>query len=231
MIKISVIIPTLNEEKYLGITLHSLRRQKFKDFEIIVSDGNSSDKTVEIARTLADKIVRNKKRGISHQRNKGVEVACGELLVFTDADTLHPDNWLLKIVKEFDGDKRLVGIAGNVFPLSTKRRVLVSLSLINEYSKKISHRIRFYFAAGANLACRKTAFESVGGFSEDLETREDTEFMMRLARFGSVKFCSDIIIWSSDRRAKLGKIKWLKYFLDNLKFLVTKQGMKYEPAR
>ena len=57
MVKLSVVVPTYNEEKYIEKTLQALRKQTFTDFEIIVKDGGSKDQTVEIAEKFADKTV------------------------------------------------------------------------------------------------------------------------------------------------------------------------------
>ncbi|MCL5008620.1 MAG: glycosyltransferase family 2 protein, partial [Candidatus Marsarchaeota archaeon] len=69
MPKISVIIPSYNEEKYLNYPLNALHKQTFKDFEIIVVDGNSSDKTRDIAKKHGARIIIEKRKGIGLARN------------------------------------------------------------------------------------------------------------------------------------------------------------------
>src|SRR3989344_7060609 len=88
----SVVIPTLNEEKYLPKLLKCLREQLDKDFEVIVVDGSSDDKTVERAEGV--KIIASKKRNVSYQRNLGAKAARGKWLVFLDADVSIPANYL-----------------------------------------------------------------------------------------------------------------------------------------
>ena len=97
MVKISVIIPTLNEGKYLENCLKSLKKQKFKDYEIIIADGLSTDNTVEIAKKYTKKVISSKDKSIGAGRNKGVKIASGEILVFTDADTIVAPNLLEKV--------------------------------------------------------------------------------------------------------------------------------------
>ena len=98
---ISLVIPTLNEEKNIGESLRSLKNQTYRNFEIIIADGGSKDKTVEIARKYADRVIVYKGSGISEAKNRGVREAKGDILVFTDADTKFENDWLEKIAKHF----------------------------------------------------------------------------------------------------------------------------------
>ena len=92
---ISIIIPAYNEEKFIEQTLISLKKQNCGiPYEIIVCDNNSKDKTPEIAQKYADKVVSETKQGGGYARNKGASIAQGKYLVFTDADTVFPENYL-----------------------------------------------------------------------------------------------------------------------------------------
>src|SRR5689334_11198275 len=87
----SIIVPTLNEEQYLPRLLTSIRRQRYKQYEVILVDGKSTDKTIAIAqsfRTLLPKltIVRSEKQQVGYQRNLGAKRAAGAYFVFLDAD-------------------------------------------------------------------------------------------------------------------------------------------------
>jgi glycosyltransferase involved in cell wall biosynthesis len=107
---VSVIIPTLNEEKYIETTLLSIKNQDYKGkYEIIVVDSNSKDKTVKIARKYADKVIVTKRRGVSVGRNIGAEVAKGEILLFVDADTTLLPNVISKVVRHLRR-KKVVGV-------------------------------------------------------------------------------------------------------------------------
>jgi len=96
---ISVIIPALNEEKRIEQCLQSLKNQSYGDFEIIVVDGGSRDGTVEITRRYA-KVIKQKSRTIGGARREGAMVAKGDILAFTDADTILDCNWLSSIEKD-----------------------------------------------------------------------------------------------------------------------------------
>ncbi|GHU07099.1 hypothetical protein FACS189431_1120 [Alphaproteobacteria bacterium] len=92
----SIIIPTLNEEKFLPVLLTDLAEQSWADFEVIHVDGGSDDRTNTIAKRFAKQLklkqVMTDKKNVSHQRNLGAEVANGEWIIFMDADVgLSPD--------------------------------------------------------------------------------------------------------------------------------------------
>ncbi|KKT87511.1 MAG: Cell wall biogenesis glycosyltransferase, partial [Candidatus Collierbacteria bacterium GW2011_GWD2_45_10] len=87
----SVIIPALNEEKYLPLLLADLAKQTTRDFEVIIIDGNSKDKTVAKAKLFKNKlplltILSSPVRNVSVQRNQGATKATGRYLLFNDAD-------------------------------------------------------------------------------------------------------------------------------------------------
>lgn len=85
---VSVVIPAYNEERYLAACLTSLQKQTLKNFETIVVDNNSTDKTAEIARRFGAKVVKELKQGIIPARERGFREAKAEIIARTDADTI-----------------------------------------------------------------------------------------------------------------------------------------------
>src|SRR3989338_2350043 len=116
---ISIIIPTLNEEKYLPKLLDSIKNQNFSDYELIVADFNSKDRTREIARRYGCKIVLGGIPGVA--RNNGSRVAKGEYLLFLDADVILPKHFLYKFVNEFD--RKFADIATCGFKYDGNKRI------------------------------------------------------------------------------------------------------------
>src|SRR3989344_6170157 len=108
---ISVIIPALNEEKYIPRLLEDLTKQSEKDFEVIVVDGNSEDQTAEKAvkyqRKYTLKLVTTKKRNLAYQRNLGVKHANGQYVIFLDADTRIGKHFIQKLQKSANVTKYL----------------------------------------------------------------------------------------------------------------------------
>jgi len=102
--KLSIIIPALNEENNLPGLLNSLKEQSFSDYEIIIADAGSKDGTAAIAKKYGCKIVPG---GLPAKgRNEGAKIAKGDILFFLDADTVLPDNFFEKAIAEFN-DRQL----------------------------------------------------------------------------------------------------------------------------
>jgi glycosyltransferase involved in cell wall biosynthesis len=97
---LSIIIPSYNEEKYLPKLLKSIKKQDFKDYEIIVADNNSKDNTRQIALSYGAQIVDGGRPATA--RNNGVKVAKGDYLLFLDADTILPQHCLSKALNQFN---------------------------------------------------------------------------------------------------------------------------------
>src|SRR3989338_6990801 len=105
---LSIIIPAYNEETYLPKLLDCIKKQTYRDYEVIVADANSKDRTRAIAKKYGCKIVRSGSLpGIG--RNNGAKAAKGDILVFLDADVLLDDDFLESAIKEFE--KRKLGCA------------------------------------------------------------------------------------------------------------------------
>lgn len=102
-IKVSVIVPVFNSSQYIGATLDSIISQDFDDFEIIVIDDGSSDNSLEIVNgklatiDIPNTVIHQENRGVSAARNKGIDVANGDYLVFVDADDYITPNHLSEL--------------------------------------------------------------------------------------------------------------------------------------
>lgn len=113
--KISVVIPVLNEEKRIRKCLEALAGNTVKPYEVIVADGGSTDKTVEIAQSFEFvKVIKNIRKNAAAGRNEGIKQARGEVIAFTDGDCIVADNWIKEIEAAFTRHKDLDGIGGKV---------------------------------------------------------------------------------------------------------------------
>jgi len=114
---ISVVIPAYNEEKYLGRCLRALRNQNYPRscYEVIVVDNGSTDSTAEIARSCGARVVREGVKGVAWARQRGALAAMGEVIAFTDADTIVLPHWLARIAAHFTADPTLGGLYGPVY--------------------------------------------------------------------------------------------------------------------
>lgn len=215
--KLSVIIPAYNEERFLARTLQSLREQDFKDtFETIVVDNNSSDKTKEIARAFGARVVEETNLGPASACDRGFRAAKGEILARTDADTILPPDWLSTICQTFGKNPKLIAIGGPAYPLESsflENLLYYPIILFWTYLLKLSGKGYFF----ANMAVRKEAFLACGGFDTSLSYCEDKDICRRLSRIGKTKLVHAMYIFASTRRLRaLGLFTYLRgYALGN----------------
>jgi len=232
---ISVIIPTLNEGKYIECTLKALKIQDYKGkYEIIVADGMSKDDTVKIAKKYVDKVIIAKKKGIAAGRNAGARIAKGQILLFIDADTMLLFNALSEISKAFKS-KKIVGATCPIIPLSPRLDFLFFYWALNRYVKSSTKKKKAK-VAGICCAYRKNTFEKVGGFDERLETYEDVNLSERVSKLGKIAFVEDTLALTSVRRLKVwGTAKVVeKYVGSHIRYVLTGKGMgikEYGPVR
>lgn len=210
---ISVILPSYNEEKYIEPCLKALSEQDYKgNYEIIVSDATSTDRTIEIAEKYADKVVVDKKCTISYGREMGARASKYPLLAYTDSDTLAAKDWLTKISKNFD-DEKTVGVHGKILP-SDGNRVEWGFSkyAIPPYSHFMI-AINKPAIPGSNFAMRRWAWEKAGGFDVSLVTGEDVNMGARIKKYGKFRYDPKAIVYVSTRRVrKWGYAKMLSYY-------------------
>jgi len=207
---LSIIIPTLNEEKYLPLVLGEIKKQNFSDYELIVADAGSKDKTLEIAKNFGCKIV---KGGLPAKgRNEGAKIAKGELLLFMDADNVYlPENFLGNLVQKFK--KRNLGVAA--FPiLPDGKKIDKFLYRIYNWLVKITQN--FLPHATNSILVKKEIHQKISGFDEEIKIAEDHEYVRRAKKYGYKYGFIEIepVLTSSRRFEKDGRLKtYLKYIL------------------
>lgn len=203
---ISVVIPTLNEEKYLGKTLEELNKQAHPDFdyEVIVADSSSTDRTVEIAKKYGAKAVIVPKVSPAFARQKGIEAARGEIIACLDADTLPSSDWLKILAREFTNDKDLVGLTGKVKILGKGALSKISFFFFQNIFYPLNFLLGKTIFNGQNFAVQKKAFLTIGGFNTSIHSGEDADLGLRLSKVGKVVFCPKVLVFTSPRREKEG---------------------------
>lgn len=216
---ISFVIPTLNEESVLENTLLDLKKFTALPCEIIVSDGNSADKTIEIANRLADQVLvyKNAKRQtIGGGKNIGAQAAKYDLLVFVDADVTipEPDKFFRTALAEFENDPKLLGLTVSlkVWPEMATWADNLFYGLGNQMHRLNNNILHKGGASGEFQMIKKAAFMELGGYNENLPIFEDGDMFMRLAKIGHTKILTDLHIWHTGRRPhKIGwpKLLWL----------------------
>jgi len=226
---LSIIIPTLNEENYLPTLLDSIRSQNFKDLEIIVADAGSKDKTIEIAKGFGCKIIKGGLPAMG--RNEGAKVARGNLLLFLDADTILPEDFFEKALKEFK--ERNLDIAS--FCLEAKTKSKFKKFLFDAFYNLPILILEKILAHGAQaILVKKEIFEKVGGFDEEIKFAEDHSFMRKAKKVVNFGILRKVRVFSSLRRfEREGFIKtYLKYLLAEIYMIffgdIKKEIFKYK---
>ncbi len=204
--KVSIVIPALNEEQLLPRLLETIRNQNFSDFEIIVADANSSDQTRAIAESYGAKVVDGGLPGPG--RNKGARAACGEYLFFLDADVQLPEHFLQNAVTELD--ERYLDLATcEIRPLSNHVVDKVVHRFIN-LSIRASLRVDPK-AMGFCIFITRRLFFRAGGIDETVRLGEDAEFVKRAAKISPLHWLSSVHINVSVRRfEKEGRFAHIK---------------------
>jgi rSAM/selenodomain-associated transferase 2 len=192
-LKISIIIPTLNEERSIESTLINLTRQHHPH-EIIVVDGGSNDKTVEIASRYA-KVV-SSGRGRALQMNEGAYTATGDVFLFLHADTQLPNNALLKIEEALQSGKKQSG------------RFRMSFGHGHSLLKFYEYQTRFHlFSYGdQGFFVKRELFQEMGGFSVSAAF-EDIDFYRRLLEHEKPVIIKDPVVTSPRRFLQNGIIR------------------------
>lgn len=192
--KVSVVIPCLNEEHYIGRLLGNLARQSFTDFEVIVVDSHSDDATVAAAEAFRDQLKLNIAMAPRHSpaitRNAGAKVAAGEWLIFLDADVQLPDkHFLARIIKACE-ERSLIS-ASPVYRVDSAHigdRVGNWVTL--QYQKLLGWT-KHPVACGFCIVTRRDVFNKCGGFDATLKVGEDYDYVSRSAgptrAFGFIK--------------------------------------------
>lgn len=210
---ISIVIPTYQEERYIEATLKNLKSLNKKNFEIIISDSGSPDRTVEIAKRYADKVVilpKGRKRSIGQGRNDGARAARGEYVVFIDADVTIPDppRFFETALRAFAGNQRLVGITAKirVLPQNSRLSDKVIFTILDVYFGLLNNVFNIGIAAGEFQMIKTAVFRSVGGFNEELGGAEDVDLFYRISRIGRVRTLFGLTVYHTGRR--FHKVGW-----------------------
>ncbi|PIT94494.1 hypothetical protein COT98_03175 [Candidatus Falkowbacteria bacterium CG10_big_fil_rev_8_21_14_0_10_39_9] len=228
---LSIVIPTLNEEKYLPRLIASIQQQDFTDYEIIVSDANSDDKTREVAVKMGARVVVDKRRHPSFQRNTGARAALGGIIIFLDADSVLPEGFLLKAMNEFQ--KRNLGIAGFYLDFGSDKIIYHLCSWGYNFLAKIRqswHPI----SVGAGIMVKRIIHKQIKGFNETLFVAEDYDYCDRASQIAKFRIIRSVKLPYSIRRMKKEGdwkvlVKWLRLGFFTLRGkTVKKKIVKYD---
>ena len=204
---ISIIIPTRNEEKIIGPILKKIRDElTAHEYELIVSDGGSTDRTVEIAKQYARVLEYRgaERHTIAWGKNEGARQARGDMFIFIGADVEIPDpnRFFTTALLCFARDPQLVGLTVNlrVHPKEATLADRIFFGLVNIDHHLNNNVTRTGSASGEFQMIPRAAFEKVRGYKEYLAVAEDNDMFRRLAQTGHKRFESVLTVYHTGRR-------------------------------
>jgi glycosyltransferase involved in cell wall biosynthesis len=240
--RISIIIPTLQEERTLGRTLGQFTaalRERFR-LGVIVSDGGSTDATLAIACPSA-RVVRADspagRQNISIGRNRGAHEAAGELFFFLNADVVieDPERFFSLMTEAVSR----AGIAAatcnvNIYPEEASRTDWAFHNFFNGYFWLLN-LLGMAMGRGECHVMRRELFDAAGGYDESIAAGEDYEFFLRLRKHGRIAFVRSLTVFESPRRfRRYGYFRIsILWFLNALSVLLFRRSLsdEWKPVR
>lgn len=209
--KLSIIIPAYNEEKYLPATLDAIDAAKSGlDAEVIVVDNRSTDATGDIASKRGAIVIHEHEHNIGKVRNTGAESASGDVLVFIDADSIVRPGIFEKIVEAMSDDRCFGGSGAVEYEPIESRLIIVWFMLLWPFLGKLTK-----MRGGALQFCRSDIFRELTGYDTTIYVGEDIDFHWRLDRLARKRNCHTSfiedpkILTSSRRWNRMGLVRML----------------------
>ena len=185
--KLSVVVPTLNEEEHVGRVLFDIARQTRKPEEVIVVDGRSADGTARVVERFGGAKLLSRAPSVAGQRNLGGRWATGDVLVFLDADVRLPEGFFEDFLRSFEARKLDVACALYV-PPSDSTTAIKTIHLVLNGMFVLLQKV-LASGSGQCIAVRRGIFLGSRGFDTSLAWAEDVELIRRLSkkyRFGVI---------------------------------------------
>jgi len=180
--RFTVVIPTLNEEAHLPRLLTDLSRQTFKNFEVIVVDAKSNDKTREIAKKYKANVLISNKKNVSFQRNAGAKKGSSEWIVFMDADNRIPKNYLQKVDKYLETNGPDI-LSTWLTPDNGSKKDKLTANIMNVFME-IYKNTKKPYVMESMIFIKRDSFKAIGGFDIKIPWREGEDLLKRGIQMG-----------------------------------------------
>lgn len=215
MPQISVVIPAYNAEHTIRETIESVQHQTFSDFELIVINDGSTDRTLEILQSISDprlKILSYQNGGLSVARNRGISHATGEFIAFLDADDLWtPHKLELQLAALQQNPEAGVAYSWTYFMNEQEKRLFPGRRLFYRGNVYADLLVKNFIAHGSNPLIRRQAIESIGEFDPTLSHFADWDYWLRIAKNWSFVVVPEYqIFYRQSSRAMSSKVDGIK---------------------
>jgi O-antigen biosynthesis protein len=208
--KMSVVICAYNAERTMRACLESLRALRYPNYEVIVVNDGSTDRTLEIAEQFPEaRIISQENKGLSAARNVGIDAATGEIVAFTDSDCVVDPDWLTYLAYSFvHGGFVAVGGPNLPPPEESRTAACVAASPGGPTHVLLNDQVAEHIP-GCNMAFRRDVLQSIGGFDAMFRAAgDDVDLCWRLQNDGHViGFCATAIVWHFRRNTVKTYIK------------------------
>ncbi|KPV63025.1 MAG: Glycosyltransferase AglI [Candidatus Bathyarchaeota archaeon BA2] len=206
---VSIIVPVRNGESTIEPLLESLQRLDYdkNKLEVIVVDGNSTDRTRDVVKKYPVKLIIEEKDGLNAARNAGINNSNGEIIAFTDCDCIASRDWIRKIVENFK-DQRVScvggsakGCDGDFVSQYADNSIIPLMPFFKKREELNMIKLFLHHPAGCNMAFRRKAFKEVGCFDESIQYGfDDVEFVERVCKAGyKMVLDPNALVWHKHR--------------------------------
>jgi len=228
---ISVVIPAYNAGHTILETIASVQKQTFSDFELIVINDGSTDRTLELLSTVRDpriKVFSDPNGGLPVARNRGISHATGEFITFLDADDLWtPDKLELQLAALQQHSEAGVAYSWTYFMDDQGKSFHVDEPIFFEGNVYAQLLLRNFLASGSNPLIRRQAIESAGEFDPTLKSAEDWDYWLRLAPcWGFVVVPKPQIFYRQSSGAMSSKVE----VMEKYNLIVLERAFQSAPA-
>lgn len=225
--KISVIVPAYNAEKYIGQCIKALLNQSYRreDYEVIVVDDGSTDKTADIIKDYPLRYIYQKNQGPAAARNNGVKEAKGDIILFTDSDCIATPNWIEEMVRPFKSSD-IAAVKGAY--LTNQKGVIARLAQVEfeERFEMLKKAESIDMVDTYSAGFRRDIFLQMGGFdtSFPVANNEDTDLSYRMSKQGfKMVFNPDAIVYHLKHPDSIIKYARLKFWRGYWRMVVYKK--------
>jgi len=239
---LSIVIPLFNKEESIRYCLNSVFKQSYTNFELIIVNDGSTDKSPEIiSEFVRDKrlrLIHQSNKGVSAARNEGIRQSNGNWICFLDADDVWDKNYLSnvsKLIKKYPQ----ASMIGHAYYQMNTNNILIDFGLppkfegyIEDYFSHVSSKRRTLYFTSATCV-QRSVFDEIGGFDKRIRRGQDLDMWFRIALNYKIVYCDRRLVYykvdSENNSKQIKDIKsWVHHFLLDKHYALYKQESNFK---